>query len=282
MQNNLPVCLLLAFAGNALIAAGQSLQKSQVSRFDTTAPAGDKLCKAGFWLAGILSSNAGLALIYLATNFGYTTIVGAMNASALAVLLLIARYLLKEPVHPGEIAGVALIIAGVAVMPIRPSSHVPAYVFSTRAVWLTVLADAILFAALITAALVRKAKTGFLLAAFAGTMTAVSQIFQKISHLDNFIASLGGFQQTFYKWVWIPFFLPSVLSLQFAYRKNKVVTVIPVFNAFTVVASIAAGQAFFHERLSVLQWTGVGTILAGVVLINVFANRTASGETPAP
>lgn len=271
MEKNLLVSVLLAFCGNVLIAAGQSVQKTQISRFAAKDPARQKFLKGLFWVLGILSSNAGLALIYIAINFGYTTIVGAMNASALVALFLIATFILKEPTNPGEIGGVAMILAGVATMPLKPVAAPPEIAFDLKIVWLSVLAAVVLFAVIIAVVTLKKKRNGLLLAAFAGVMTATSQVFQRISHMESFINSAAGFEQTFYRFVWLPFFLPSFLALQFAYRKNKAITVIPVFNAFTVAASVTAGQVFFGERLSGLQWASVGMILAGVALINIFA-----------
>lgn len=277
MENDLILSVLLAFVGNAMIAVGQSVQKSQVSRFDRNDESKRKTIKILIWILGIALSNGGLVFIYKAIAVGYTSIVGAMNASALMVLLLVARFFLKEKIEPHEIWGVILIFVGVVIIPLFPSSHEPHYRFSVPVLWITVGAIVTLFITILIITGKRKVPRGILLAMFAGALTSASQVFQKVANLPEVIAELGGGWGLVHRWVFLPFLGASFLCLQFAYRKNKAVTVIPVFNAVVVGLPVIAGQVFFDERLSIMQWFGVVLIFVGVVVINIY-NRVLEKE----
>lgn len=271
MQKEFFLSLLLAFLGNSMIAIGQSIQKSQVSSFSGDESGKKKLGRILFWVLGIASSNGGLVLIYKAIALGYTTVVGAMNASALMVLLLISARFLHEEIKKAELIGVLLIFLGTVLFGIFPSTQTAVYGFSLLWLWIGTGIAVLIFILALTFLAIRKKKNGLILAGFAGMLTAISQLFQKVANLPHIINRLEPVASFLQKWSFLPFLGASFLALQFAYRHEKAVTVIPVFNAVTVIVPIWVGRQFFGESLSIGQWAGVALILGGILLINYYS-----------
>lgn len=273
MQLELLKSVLFAFLGNSLIAVGQGTQKSQVSKFSKDETGKEKAKRIFVWIIGIVCSNLGLVFIYIAIGKGFTTIVGALNSSGIFVLLLFSHFVLKEKINRFEIAGIGLIFAGIVLISLFPLNIVPKYDFSLSTLWLTIIAIVAVVVAILVVLKIKHKATGTFLAVLAGIFTGTSQIFQKVHRLPHILESLPktlGFLQSY---AWLPFLAASFLILQFSYRKNRVITVVPIFNSLTVIIPIVFGQVFFGERLSALQWVGVGLIIAGVAVIDIWSRR---------
>ncbi len=265
----------LAFLGNSLIAVGQGTQKSQVSGIQSHEDRRQKFRRLLLWGLGIASSNLGLVLIYRAIALGHTTIVGTLSGSGLITLVLFSHFVLREAITRRELAGVILIFLGVLAMPLWPGSATPQYI-RNDALFLSVAGGiAALLLIIILILRLREQKVGALLALLAGSMTGFSQIYQKVSTTSDIALYL---QPSFY--LFLGFFLLSFLSMQFAYRRHKAITVIPYFNAMAVIVPLVGGQVFFHESLSLPQWIAVAVIGAGMLLIDYTFITVRHAEDP--
>jgi multidrug transporter EmrE-like cation transporter len=81
------------------------------------------------------------------------------------------------------------------------------------------------------------------------------------------MASVLGAIANPYSIVWVCISLSSIIILQFAYKKDKAIRIIPAYSATNIVLPLISGMLCFGERLSWIQWIGVVAILAGVFLI---------------
>jgi drug/metabolite transporter (DMT)-like permease len=268
MKNDLIISAILAFIGNSLIAIGQGTQKSQVSAISKDDKISVKIRRGLIWVGGILCSNSGLVLIYIAIGIGYTTIVGAFNAAGLFTLILFSFFVLKEGIDKAEIAGIVFIFSGMIIIPLFPADTIPLYEFSLTAKWGAIGGLIAVFILALFITKIRKRPVGTALAMLAGSLTGISQVFQKVSRLPVVIDKLTPFWGFFHSYIWLVFLAASFLSLQFAYRKHKAITVIPVFNSFAVIVPIFFGQVFFGESLSPIQWAGICFILCGIFVID--------------
>jgi drug/metabolite transporter (DMT)-like permease len=258
--------VLLGFAGNSLISLGQVIQKSQVQGFDIHEGASRKAKHIGLWIAGIAGSNIGLAILYWAITLGSASIAGAMNGTGLASLILFSRLILGERIDRWEAAGIVLIMLGVAIFPLAPMPLISPPVIQITHLWIGAGITTAVMGGLLAATLILKKPSGIALGFLAGTFTGFSTLFQRAGAAEF---AGGGGQGVFYTAVWLGFFLLSFLSLQFAYRGNPILKILPYFTGFKSLIPLIGGLLFFSEQLSALQWCGVGLILAGIVVIGV-------------
>jgi len=254
----------LGFIGNSLISFGQVIQKSQVQSFELKEKAVQKARHAGKWILGIVGSNAGLAILYWAVSIGSASVVGAMNGSGLVALIVFSRLILGERIDRWEISGIALIILGVVLFPLSPMPIETNVIPDIDGLWIGVGVVVCVLAGLL-AVMTRKGKpSGAALGLLAGAFTGFSTLFQKVASIEIAANGAGSFVFTA---VWLGFFLLSFLSLQFAYRKNRILKIIPYFTAVKALVPLVGGLLFFSERLSALQWIGVGSIFTGILVI---------------
>ena len=259
MQKNIALSLILAFLGNSMIAVGQGIQKSQVQSIEWKMETAKKWKKVLIWICGILFSNGGLVFLYFAVAVGSSSMVGAMNASGLIALLFFSHFALKEKIDSVEIGGVAMIFAGVIAMFLLPHEPEVVVAFDPSALWVsTAITVTVLLCFAVLLKLINK-PTGFALGLLAGSLSGAVVIQQRAASL--------GIETAIYIGISLAFYFFSFLSLQFAYRRNRIINVLPYYNALRVIVPIVGGQFLFGERLSVWQWAGIGTILAGMVMI---------------
>ncbi|NPV02763.1 MAG: DMT family transporter [Brevinematales bacterium] len=258
--------VFLGFAGNSLISLGQVIQKSQVQGFDIHEGGARKARHIGLWIAGIAGSNIGLAILYWAISIGSASIAGAMNGTGLASLILFSRLILGERIDRWEAAGIALIMLGVVVFPLAPMPVIGQPAVEIAHLWIGAGIMTGVIGVLLAATIVMKKPAGMALGFLAGTFTGFSALFQRAGASEF---SAGGGQGVIYTIVWLGFFLLSFLTLQFAYRENPILKILPYFTGFKALIPLIGGVLFFSERLSALQWSGAGLILAGVVVIGV-------------
>ena len=148
----------------------------------------------------------------------------------------------------------------------------------------------------------REVLLGILLAGGAGTLGGFVILFQKIStsalgraasflKTNNSIPSTVSLLETLllrlvyvfanpYAAAWIALSLLSTFVLQFSYKHDEAIRLIPSFNSAYILIPILGGVLIFREPLYPLQWAGVSLILCGVSVLTFGKSRqkgTVSG-----
>jgi len=70
-----------------------------------------------------------------------------------------------------------------------------------------------------------------------------------------------------YTLIWILLSVAALIILQFAYKRDRAIRLIPAFTANYLFIPVVGGIICFGERLHPLQWVGVALILIGVIVI---------------
>jgi multidrug transporter EmrE-like cation transporter len=72
-----------------------------------------------------------------------------------------------------------------------------------------------------------------------------------------------------YTIVWVALSVLSMIVLQFAFKKEKAIRVIPAYTSSLILLPVIGGIIFFGERLTAVQVAGVVVTLCGVVVITM-------------
>lgn len=72
-----------------------------------------------------------------------------------------------------------------------------------------------------------------------------------------------------YSVVWILLSIISVIVVQFAYKKDQAIRIIPAFSINYILVPVIGGVFVFREELHPMQWAGVIMIVIGMLLISI-------------
>jgi drug/metabolite transporter (DMT)-like permease len=145
----------------------------------------------------------------------------------------------------------------------------------------SVLAGLCAAALLAWAALRRRSRiVGPLIAAFAGMLGGFVPVFQKVAGSlagrgSSFAASVlaeGHWAHAVvnpFTPLWILLSIASMFVIQFAYRHERAVRLIPYFTSCSILVPVLGGVFVFGESLQAAQWVGVGLILTGLLLLTL-------------
>lgn len=271
--------LIVAFFGNSLMNIGQATQKIGLGNLP------DKKAKAWIiWAIGTLSITAATFIIMYAVSIGNVSLVGAMAGAGLASLTLFSKFVMKEEVGKQEIIGV-LIIFGAAVLIGAFSKEAPASEILINRLYIFLGIITVLY--VIGWALFSKKDNiiGLIIGGFAGALGGFVPLFQKVSTSElgkatSFIKqaatnteSIGGQIAAIftnpYAIIWVVLSIISMLVLQFSYKKDKAIRIIPAFAANYILVPVIGGVICFREVLNPMQWIGVVLIFVGVFFITM-------------
>lgn len=136
----------------------------------------------------------------------------------------------------------------------------------------------------------KKLLTGLLIGGFAGALGGFVPLFQKVS--------ISGFGRRFsiayrsasytassnqpgwmpqakeiltnpFALIWVILSIVSMVILQFSYKRDKAIRIVPVFSANYIVIPVLGGVIGFNEKLHFIQWLGIVLILFGVFVLTV-------------
>jgi len=277
-----PVALVIGSA--ALQAAGNALQKQRVAtHVPNTSLAGlarrpraffAPLLRDPAWLAGGVLIVAGALVGLQALASLDLSVLKALGRLETLLLVLAGVVLLGERLRPGEILGVALLLAGTTLLTLHAgvASGRPA----TRGAHLALVASVAAVLAL-SACWLRAERSELGLAAMAGLLFGTGDILVKgatarvaapggFSVVES--ASLAGLAQTPEFAVAIAGYLAGAVLLQAAFSVGRV----SVIGAVTTLGSVALPIAFgllvlgedaSAERLAGMAAIGLGTLLLG-------------------
>ena len=140
----------------------------------------------------------------------------------------------------------------------------------------------------------RHGAVGIVIAGFAGALGGMIPLFQKISTSEfgrarsllelefetpgRFLRMVEKGAEIFsnpFALLWMGIAVTSTLVMQFSYRRDEAIRVIPAFSANYLTVPVIGGLLVFGDRLHALQWAGVALIVGGVVLLTLKSRAAA-------
>jgi drug/metabolite transporter (DMT)-like permease len=273
--------ILLAFAGYSVLNIAQAGQKLGLELMQRR-----RLLGGLVWVVCLLGTSVSALIGWYAVSIGSVSLVGAMAGSGLASLAVFSALVLKERIRTREIAGIVLLAVSAVLIGLFQEPFTPEEPSLRRLfVFLGLLCAAGALAWLVARR--RHGVLGPVIAGLAGALGGFVPLFQKAS------ASAVGRGFSFLKhfleeehWalavanpfalVWIALSVASMIVIQFAYRHDRAVRLIPAFTSCTILVPVLGGVLVFRERLQALQWAGVALVLTGLLLL------TARGARDSP
>ena len=199
--------------------------------------------------------------------------------SGLASLTLFSALVMKEKIRDREFVGIAFLVGSgilIGLFQRQRTAEEP----SLR--WLFLFLGFLSLAASLAWLAARRHSriVGPIVAGFAGALGGFVPLFQKaassgtgrgFSFLANFLeeghwalAVVGPFTL-----LWVALSAASMVVIQFAYRHDRTVRLIPYFTSCSILVPVIGGVLGLGERLQPLQWVGVALILAGLLLLTL-------------
>jgi drug/metabolite transporter (DMT)-like permease len=280
--------LVLAFLGYSLHNIGQAGQKVGLAYIRRSWVAG-----AAIWIAASVGTSVSAFILLYAVHIGSVALVGAIGGSGLASLAIFSHWVLKERIRRRELAGIVLIFIGSGLVGALSRPLVSVHP-SIAALFIYLGALCVLYLVLWVVFNRRHGAVGIVIAGFAGALGGMIPLFQKISTsefgrarslLELEFQTPGRFLQMIergaeifsnpFALLWMGIAVTSTLVMQFSYRRDKAIRVIPAFSSNYLTVPVIGGLLAFGDRLHVLQWAGVALIVGGVLLLTL-KNRGAA------
>jgi drug/metabolite transporter (DMT)-like permease len=261
-MNNQLLSIIIAFIGSSMNNLAQALQKAGLDTPDKY-----RLKKWGTWGSGTCMMMIAPFIIQYATSLGGASLVGAMSGSGLVALTLFSYFVMKEKIGANELAGIGIILAASALIGVFSGGAAITSVMnlSSLILFMSVIMAAYIVFSIISLKLNKLA--GIVLGGFAGAVAGFVTLFQKVTTSNPTGASSLFTNPFFYTWIVISLF--AFLILQFSYKKDRAIRIIPSFSANFILVPVLGGVICFREALNFFQWLGVALIVCGALLINL-------------
>lgn len=258
------IVLLCAVAGYSILSISQAGQKIGLHTIPNSPRKGWAI-----WILSTTGTAVSFFLVLAAIGIGSVALVGAMTGVGMASLTVFSRYVLHEPVGRREIGAVAAVAVGaglVGVVPLDTSGTAETELLY----WFVGAAIALYGGAAVSVG--RRHHRGIILGGLAGSMAAISQLFQK----------LGAFSFTVDRGVWalvvsiitnqailvsVVITILSMIIAQIAYTRAQAIRVIPSYTAHASAVPVIGGMIVFNEQLQLLHWSGVAMLFAGTMVL---------------
>jgi uncharacterized membrane protein len=265
--------ILLAFVSSSVLNISQAGQKLGLALMRRNRFRGGLL-----WTGSLLGTSVAALIGWYAVSIGSASLVGAMMGSGLASLTVFSALVLKERIRVREIIGIVLLVgSGVLIGLFR----VERPTVEPSLLRLFLFLGSLSLSALLWLALRRHSRiVGPIVAGFAGALGGFVPLFQKVassatgrglSFLANVLeeghwalAVTGPFTL-----LWAALSVASMIVIQFAYRHDRAVRLIPYFTSCSILVPVIGGVLALGERLRAPQWLGVTLILAGLLLLTL-------------
>jgi drug/metabolite transporter (DMT)-like permease len=272
--------ILLGFLGYSILNIAQATQKIGLR------VAKDKKLKGWtLWIVATFFTSVSIFIVLYAVSLGSASLVGAMAGTGLASLAVFSHFVMKERVGKKEIAGIAIIIAGAALIGYLAKENTrPTFFLERLFIMLGIVITAYIILWLVF--IKKDSIAGIIIGGFAGALGGFIPLFQKISTSDvgkasSFFPQPASGQKAAlwdsllaifanpYAIIWILISFISVAVLQFSYKRDQAIRIIPSFSANCLIIPVIGGVICFLEILHPLQWLGVVMILGGLFLLTV-------------
>ena len=214
------------------------------------------------WLFGFTLVQIQWIILTLALQFGSLSIVTPLMSVGMVALVIFSYFYLKEPISKVEIAGIAAIIIGIAVLGATNPSDVenpPLTVVINgleqiqSIIFLVLLV--ILSITFVLASVLRKFKNADILFGVAAGITDalgaifINAIMSGASYTDKSLIA-----ESIHYWQWwlfmallIFFNALATVYLQVAYQRGKAIIVAPIFAVIAMITPVFAGIIIFSE-----------------------------------
>jgi len=266
--------ILLAFVGNSVLNISQAGQKIGLELMRR-----DRRRGALLWAGSLLGTTVAALLGWVAVTIGRVALVGAMAGSGLASLAVFSFLVMREKIRARELAGIG-IMAGAAVLIGLFQPELPLAEPSLRRLFPYLGALCVAALASWLALRGRSRVVGPVIAGFAGVLGGFVPLFQKayssaIGRRSSFVTDFleeGHKAHTVanpFTLVWILLSIASMVVIQFAYRHERAVRLIPYFTFCMILVPVLGGVLAFGDRLQAVQWVGIALILTGLLLLTV-------------
>lgn len=283
--------ILIAYIGYSLLNIAQATQK-----IGLVVAKERKMKGLLIWITGTVGTSISIFVVLYAVSLGNVSLVGAMAGSGLASLYLFSSLVMKEKGSKRELLGVFIILGGAALIGAFSKVSTPSRVLLDALFILLAFVCGAYILSWIT--LHKKGKVmGILIGGFSGSLGGFTALFQKVSTTEfgrkssliygsalNPLLSQYGFLKKVmevllnpYALLWVTLSIASMLVIQFAYRRDKAIRIIPAFSTNSIVIPVLGGVISLQEVLHPLQWFGVGLILTGMLTMTLrFEKRSFS------
>ena len=79
-----------------------------------------------------------------------------------------------------------------------------------------------------------------------------------------------------YTLLWIALSMSAMIVLQFAYKHDQAIRIIPAFSANYILIPVFGGLLSFGDSILPLQWLGIAAIIAGVIILTAKPNQSSA------
>jgi drug/metabolite transporter (DMT)-like permease len=278
--------MIVAFGGYSLLNIAQACQKIGLGLMERR-----RLWGAVVWAAATLATTASSFVVLYAVSIGSVSLVGAMAGTGLASLSLFSAFVMREGVRGRELAGVAVVL-GAAVLLGLFSTETGSETGSVMRLFVFLGGVALAGTLFILARSMKGKPTGAAVGCLAGALGGFIPLFQKISTSEmgrrSSLVNIAQGPQTLdqaagggilrqageifanpYSAAWIALSVLSMIVLQFAFKKERAIRVIPAFTSSQILLPVIGGILFFDERLTAVQIAGVALVLGGVIIVTM-------------
>ncbi|MFX0173770.1 MAG: EamA family transporter [Candidatus Hodarchaeota archaeon] len=262
--------ILIVLIGTATLNIGFLLQKSEVHKLPNifvkkSIESFLELFQCRKWILGTFFTSIGWILFLVAVSLAPISLIAPLNNSGIIILALIATIYFGEKFRSFEWIGFGAIIIGIILISFTANlSNVEKNAnFDSSLLFLSVLISLLIFSGIgIVQYFQFPNKTGAFLGAASGLFGGLGAVFTKSltiifaqgNELVNILANL------------VLFILSQLLSfvfLQTAFRKERAILVVPLFNSFTTLIPVIIGLIAFYEVITWIQLFGITLILIG-------------------
>lgn len=261
-MNNQILSIIYAFLGSSLVNLAQAIQKIGLD-----SPDEKKLRKWEIWGSGTVLMMIGPLVIQYATSLGGASLVGAMSGTGLATLTLFSHFVMKEKIKSNELTGViTILLASLLIGIFSTGKNIKSTInLTTLLIFISIVTTGYIICTSISIKIGKL--IGIILGGFSGATGGFVTLFQKVTTSNPTGATNIFLNPFFYTWIIIS--LVSFFILQFSYKKDKAIRIVPSFSANYILIPVLGGVICYSEIMNLFQWIGVLLILAGVLLITI-------------
>ncbi len=277
------ICLL----NPTLTNVGLGLQKLAINEIPTAETRSRRYVYALVWALGLMMQGLVVALQAKALTIGNASTLGGFAGFGLIALGIFSHVVLKEKISRRELAGMAIIISGTAMLGFFSHSHQRGTVaFEQRQMTIFLLAFCAVAAAMIFFML-RDIQTrgGVVLGLIGGAIGGLGIVFLKIV-VGRFAAKSGtpgallSMLADPYLWLALVGGVGGVVLVQVGYKYGKAIHVVPGFSSMVVITPALCGYLVLNEPITAVCVLSLALITTGV-LITTTAARTEKSQAQA-
>jgi len=272
--------MLIAFIGYSIRYISSACQKIGLKVRETKKVKGSVI-----WAVATLFGSVSVFIVLYAVAIGSVSIVAAMAGTGLVSLAVFSALVMKETIRKREFLGILLILGAAALIGFFIRESKTSAIF-LHALFLILAILLVVYTVLWLVLRHQKNILGILIGVFAGTLSGFVPVFQKVAtssfgRASSLLQPSGGdvnlnvidhAKQVLlnpYALLWIVLSVGSMVIMQFAYKHDKAIRIIPAFSANYILVPVLLGVLCFRETLHPFQWIAILLILVGVLLVTL-------------